>query len=99
MSSGISGITVQTRINRSSVQTGEIREDIPPDDSSRSLYHFGNPAVLLTLSPVSAMLPVMLSLRQTGYGMFSARVGRGRPGPAKKAIYYQSNNQALYHLK
>jgi hypothetical protein len=41
----------------------------------------------------------MLSLRQTGYGMFSARVGRGRPGPAKKAIYYQSNNQALYHLK
>jgi len=36
--------------------------------------------VALTLIPASAMLFPMTSLRQTGFGMLSACVGRGRPG-------------------
>ena len=38
----------------------------------------------LTFPPVSATVIHLTSLLQTGFGMFSARAGRGRPGGDEK---------------
>jgi hypothetical protein len=48
-------------------------------------------AVLLTLFPVSAMLPATTSLRQTGSSMISACMGRGQ----SKSGFHQSAYDAM----
>lgn len=45
----------------------------------------------LTFIATSAMLPHMNSLLHTGSGMFSARVGRGRPGGDEKRFLININ--------
>jgi hypothetical protein len=44
--------------------------------------------VFLTLFSTSAILIAMSSLCQSGYGMISARVGRGRPGCEEKRFLF-----------
>jgi hypothetical protein len=47
-------------------------------------------AVKLTLIPTSATLLHLTSLLQTGFGMFSARAGYGRPGCAERRFLINS---------
>jgi hypothetical protein len=42
--------------------------------------------VILTLIPASAILPAMKSLRQTGSGMISVRVGADRGQPKSDSL-------------